>query len=147
MRTFTLKIVMIFSTLFLAIHDRVAAQNDMKKEAVMVAAEDLKWTAIPGGSSGAMSAPLWGDVTKGPYGGFTKFPAGFKAPMHNHTNDTKIVVVKGAYIFNGKKYGPGSFLLVPGGTNHTSAGPEDSETIFYLEQPGPFDLNPVEATK
>jgi hypothetical protein len=50
-----------------------------------------------------MSVMLLRDNTKGAYGGLTKFPASFKAPLRYHTYATKIVVVKGAYTCNGKK--------------------------------------------
>lgn len=147
MKTFTLHILLIFATLIFLSPNGVIAQNDNKKEAVLWMAKDIKWEAIPGGTSGAMAAKLWGDETTGAYGGFTKFPAGFKAPLHNHSYDMKIVVVKGAYIFNGKKYGPGSYLFIPGGQNHESGGAKDSETIFFSEQPGSFDLKPAEPSK
>jgi hypothetical protein len=120
------------------------SQKQMKKEAVLWAAEDLKWEPMVGGPPGVMSVTLWGDQTKGPYGGLTKFPAGFKAPLHFHTFDTKIVVVKGAYTYNGKKYGPGSYVSVPGGSKHESGGVADSESIFFIEQPGAFDIKLVE---
>ena len=121
-----------------------SAQKKMKKEAVLWAAEDIKWEAMQGGAPGVMSAMLWGDQSKGAYGGLTKFPAGFKAPLHYHTNDIKMVVIKGAYTYKGKKYGPGSYLFIPGGDKHESGGVADSETIFFMEQPGEFDLKPVE---
>jgi quercetin dioxygenase-like cupin family protein len=121
-----------------------SAQKQMKQEAVLWAAEDLAWRPLPGGPPGVMSVTLWGDQTKGAYGGFTKFPAGFKAPLHFHTYETKIVVIKGAYTYKGKKYGPGSYLAIPGGDQHVSGGVEDSETIFLIQQPGKFDLIPVE---
>ena len=120
------------------------AQKKVKKEAVLLAAEDLKWEPLAGAPPGVMSVMLWGDNTKGAYGGFTKFPAGFKAPLHYHTDATKIVVIKGAYTFNGKKYGPGSYVYVPAGVKHESGGVEDSESIFFIEQSGKFDLNIVE---
>ena len=121
------------------------AQKKMKKEPVLWAAEDLKWEQLPGGPPGVMSATLWGDQTKGAYGGFTKFPAGLKAPLHYHTYEMKIVVIKGGYTYKGKKYGPGSYLSIPGGDRHESGGVEDSESIFLIQQPGKFDLKPVEA--
>lgn len=121
------------------------SQKKMKKEAmILVAAEDLKWEAMQGGSPGVMSAPVWGDAKKGAHAGFTKFPVGFKAPLHHHTYATKIVVIKGGYTYKGKVYGPGSYLNIPGGDMHESGGVADSETIFYLEQPGKFDLIPAE---
>jgi len=123
------------------------AQKEMKKDAVLWTADDLKWVALAGAPAGVMSVMLWGDNTNGAYGGFTKFPAGFSAPLHFHTNDMKIVVVKGAYTYKGKKYGPGSYLFIPGGEQHESGGVADSETIFFIEQTGKFDLVPVEAMK
>jgi len=121
-----------------------SAQKKMKKEAVLWAADDLKWEPLAGGPPGVMSVMLWGDNTKGAYAGLTKFPAGFKTPLHYHTNATKIVVIKGAYTYNGKKYGPGSYVYVPGGLKHESGGVEDSESIFFIEQSGKFDIVPVE---
>jgi len=122
---------------------QASAQKKMKKEALLCAAEDLKWEAMPGGPPGVMIAPLWGDQTKGAYAGFTKFPAGFKTPLHYHTNDIKMVVVQGAYTYNGKKYGPGSYVFIPGGSKHESGGVVESESIFFTEQSGPFDLQIV----
>ena len=122
----------------------VSAQKKMLKEPVLWAAEDLKWGQLPGGPPGVMSATLWGDQTTGAYGGFTKFPAGLKAPLHFHTYESKIVVIKGGYTYKGKKYGPGSYLAIPGGDKHVSGGVEDSETIIMIQQPGKFDLVPVE---
>lgn len=123
------------------------AQKKMNKEAVLRAAEDLKWEQLAGAPPGVMSVKLWGDNTKGAYGGLTKFPAGFKAPLHNHTYATKIVVIKGAYTYNGKKYGPGSYVNVPAGLQHESGGVEDSESIFFIEQAGKFDIQLVEPKK
>lgn len=121
-----------------------SAQKKMGKEPVLWAPEDLKWVPLDPGAPGVMSAMLWGDNTKGAYAGMTKFPAGFKAPLHTHAYATKIVVIKGGYTYQGKKYGPGSFVYVPGGMKHESGGVEDSESIFFIEQDGAFDLKPVE---
>ena len=122
-----------------------SAQKKMKKEkeSVLWAAEDLKWVPLGEGAPGVMTVPLWGDPN-GRHGGFTKFPAGFKAPLHHHTYKTKIVVIKGGYTYKGKTYSPGSYLSIPGGDMHESGGVKDSESIFYLEQPGKFDLIPAE---
>jgi anti-sigma factor ChrR (cupin superfamily) len=123
------------------------AQQKMDKEAVLWAPEDMKWQPLSPDAPGVMSVMLWGDNTKGAYAGLTKFPAGFKAPPHHHTFATKIVVIKGAYTYNGKKYGPGSYVNVPGGMNHESGGVADAESIFFIEQSGKFDLIPVEMSK
>lgn len=123
------------------------AEQKMKNEPVLWAAEDLKWEPLVGAPPGIMSVKLWEDNATGAYAGLTKFPAGLKAPLHYHTYETKIVVIKGAYTYKGKKYGPGSYLSIPGGDKHVSGGVEDSETIFLIQQPGKFDLVPVEPPK
>ena len=143
---------LIFPSLLLAAFaciqpNETSAQSDNNKQAVHMTAEEIKWEAIPGGVGGAMRSQLWEDASTGAYGGFTKFPAGFKAPMHYHTNDMKLVVVKGAYMYNGKKYGPGSYLFIPGGDKHESGGAANSETVFFIEQPGKFDINMLEQQK
>ena len=93
MKTFSLSIVALLVGLMFFGTSETSAQKKPKK--LLVAAEDLKWEQLPGGPPGVMSAPVWGDPAKGAYIGFTKFPAGFKAPLHFHTNESKITVIKG----------------------------------------------------
>jgi anti-sigma factor ChrR (cupin superfamily) len=63
---------------------------------VTMPASDMKWMDLdPKGAPGVKVADVWGDHTKGAYGAFIKFPAGWAAPLHTHTNDLKIVVVSG----------------------------------------------------
>lgn len=137
-------IAVVIVVLIISIPTYTYAQIKMNKEAVLLSADDLKWQPLEGAPLGVMSVMFWGDNTKGEYGGLTKFPAGFKAPLHFHTNETKIVVIKGAYTYNGKKYGPGSYVSVPAGLKHESGGVTDSETIFFIEQSGKFDLKLVD---
>jgi hypothetical protein len=143
MKKLSLCIALVLVGLILFGATNASAQKNMKKAPVLVAADDLKWVPLAGGPPGVMSALAWGDNTKGAYAGFTKFPAGFTAPLHYHTYATKIVVIKGAYTYKGKQYGPGSYLSIPGGDRHVSGGVPDSETIIYIEQPGKFDIIPV----
>jgi quercetin dioxygenase-like cupin family protein len=144
MKRFASWVILVVMGLILIGGTGASAQKKMGKEAVLWAPEDIKWVPLSPTAPGVMSVMLWGDNTKGAYAGMTKFPAGFKAPLHTHTYATKIVVIKGAYTYNGKKYGPGSYLYVPGGMKHESGGVEDSESIFFIEQDGAFDLKPVE---
>jgi hypothetical protein len=143
MRRFILSIVLAVVGLICLRATDASAQA--KPEKVVCAAEDMKWEALQGGPPGVMTARLRAVGSKGGYDGFNKFPAGFKAPLHYHTYDTKIIVIKGGYTYKGKKYGPGSYLFIPGGDKHESGGVEDSESVFFIEQPGPFDLKVVEA--
>ena len=121
--------------------------------AVMMPAADLKWKDLSGGPPGVQIAELWGDHTKGAYGAFQKFPAGFSAPLHTHTADMRIVVVSGTFIHTpeGKpevRLGPGSYLFQPGGNyRHTSSCDKASECVVFIESSGAFDIKPVEAPK
>ena len=117
-------------------------------------AGDMKWVELdPKGAPGVMIADLWGDHTKGAYGSITKFPAGFAAPLHTHTNGMKIVIISGTFIAGpeGKpevRLGPGSYFWQPGGNyHHTTACDKASECVFFSESPGKFDIKPVDAGK
>jgi anti-sigma factor ChrR (cupin superfamily) len=115
---------------------------------------DLRWTDLdPTGAPGIKVADVWGDHTKGAYGAFLKFPAGFVAPLHTHTSAIKIVVVSGTYIQTpeGKteeRLGPGSYASQPGGNyKHISACDKASECELFIQSSGKFDLKPVETGK
>ena len=109
---------------------------------------DLKWAPMVGGPPGVTEARLWGDSTKGAYGAFSKFPAGWSAPLHTHPNDHKVVIVSGTWIHGepGKpdaRLGPGSYLFQPAGQKHSSACDAASECVFYIESSGKFGLKLV----
>jgi anti-sigma factor ChrR (cupin superfamily) len=119
---------------------------------VAVAAADIKWVDLdPKGAPGVKIADMWGDHTKGAFGAFVKFPAGFATPMHTHTNAFKIVVMSGTFLQTpeGKteiRLGPGSYLAQPGGSyKHTTACDKGSDCVFFTQANGKFDLLPVEA--
>ncbi len=121
---------------------------------VFMQAGDLKWTDLdPTGAPGVKIADLWGNHATGAYGAFIKFPAGFAAPLHTHTNAMKLVIVSGTFIQGpeGKpevRLGPGSYLSQPGGNyRHTTSCDKASECLFFAESNGKFDLKPVEAGK
>ena len=138
MKRLSLPITLAVAGLILLEPAEASAQKHTKK--ILWAVEDLKWeptTRLPG----VMSAKLRGDQSKEAYEEFIRYPAGYKGPPHFHTYDQKIVVIKGAYIHDGKKYGPGSYLFIPAGEKHEGCGASNSETIFYQEQPGKFDFN------
>ena len=133
------------------------AKSDPKAGAsapVFMPASDLKWTDLdPNGAPGVKIVDLWGDHTKGAYGAFIKFPAGFTASLHTHTYDMKNVILSGTFIHGpeGKpevRLGPGSYFLQPGGNyRHTTSCDKASECLFFSESNGKFDLKPVEAAK
>ena len=113
-------------------------------------AGDVKWTDLdPTGAPGVKIADVWGNHTNGAYGAFLKFPAGFVAPLHTHTNAIKIVVLSGTYMQTpeGKpevRLGPGSYAFQPGGSyKHISACDKASECELFIQSSGKFDLKPV----
>ena len=121
---------------------------------VFMAAGDVKWMDLyPKGAPGVKIADLWGDHTKGAYGAFIKFPAGWSAPLHTHTSTMKVVILSGTFIHGpeGKpevRLGAGSYFLQPGGNyRHTTACDKASECVFFAESAGRFDLKPVVAGK
>lgn len=131
----------------------VLAQGSGASKAVIMPAADLKWMELDPNAPGVKTADVWGDHTKGAFGGFTKFPAGWTAPLHTHTDDFKIVVISGTFIHTpeGKpevRLGAGSYLLQPGGNyRHTTSCDKASECVFYFESDGAFDLKVVEPEK
>ncbi len=121
---------------------------------IFMSAADLKWADLnPTGAPGVKIADVWGEHARGGYRAFLKFPAGFAAPLHTHTNAIKIVVISGTYIQTpeGKsemRMGPGSYVFQPGGSyKHLSACDKASECLLFIESTGKFDLKPVEAAK
>ena len=120
------------------------------KGPVFKPAADLKWTDLdPTGAPGVKIADVWGNHAKGAFGAFFKFPAGFAAPLHTHTNTMKIVVISGTFIQDpeGKpevRLGPGSYLIQPGGSyRHTTGCDKASDCLFFAEGSGKFDLIPA----
>lgn len=93
------------------------------------------------------TAVLYGDPENGQHGTFTKFKPGYDAGMHYHTSETRIVVIKGAYLYKDedgeKRVGPGDFIMVPGGHKHWSGGDKKEGALFYQEGSEKFDLIPV----
>src|SRR5262249_37585651 len=143
------KTVLAFSVCFL-IFGALLAQT----APTIMPSADLKWMDLdPKGAPGVKIADLWGDHTKGAFGAIVKFPAGFAAPLHTHTNAYKIVVLSGTFIQGpeGKpefRLGPGSYLWQPGEAyKHTTGCDKASECTFLIDSPGMFDLKPVEAAK
>ena len=129
-----------------------AAGAKSAKSFVVNPAADMKWEPLPDGPPGVVQATLWGDSTKGAYGGISKFPAGWSAPLHTHPSDHKLVIISGTWIHGepGKpdvKLGPGSYLFQPAGQKHTTACDAASECVFFIESSGKFGLKLVEEMK
>lgn len=129
--------------LAIAAAEVLQAQKMKKVEYVSSSSAAFKRTA----GNGVTMEVLRGDPDKGPHATFTKFQPGYDAGMHSHTNEVRIAVIKGAYLYkdeNGeKRVGPGDYLSVPGGHKHWSGGDKTEGALFYEEGAGKFDLLPA----
>jgi quercetin dioxygenase-like cupin family protein len=120
-----------------------------KKEPVFVESEKADFKEIV---PGVKKKILWGNYDAGPYGAFTKFDPGLTNPLHTHTNEVRIVVLRGAYIYkpqngNERRVGVGSYMSIPAGVVHVSGGDPKEGGLFYEESPGKFDLKVVDQSK
>ncbi|HET7291206.1 MAG TPA: DUF4437 domain-containing protein [Vicinamibacteria bacterium] len=95
---------------------------------------------------GASTTVVWGDIDKGPFGAFTKFVPGMSNALHTHTNGSRLVVIKGAYVYKPekgpeKRVGAGEYIFIPGGDRHATGADPKEGALFYQESDGKFDLN------
>lgn len=123
------------------------AQQASTEKVVYVSSSAATYKAMSPTNTGVTEVVISGDPDKGAHRTFSKFPPAYDAGMHYHTNDTSIVVIKGAYIYKDeageKRVGPGDFLKVPGGHKHRSGGDKTEGALFYEESDKKFDFVPV----
>ena len=90
------------------------------------------------------AGPAYGNFKSGRHGTFVRMPAGFKSPVHTHTQDYFAVVVEGV----GSNHPPeGEALPLPSGSYWFQRGEEAHVTeclsgkdcLFFIVQPGKFD--------
>lgn len=122
---------------------------DKKQQAPSVTAMEPSKAQFKDAVPGVKKALLWGDENKGPYGAYTRFDPGLANPLHMHSSEIHIVVLRGAYVYkpqNGKeqRVTAGSFISIPAGDVHASGGDAKEGALFYEESQGAFDLRPVE---
>lgn len=108
-----------------------------------------EWRPVdPSNPHGPRMATLWGDPASGPYGALLRVPAGFESPMHSHSSDERVVVIQGTSIHwtedesrdSAQRLAAGSYMTMPAGVNHVSAGDPDQECIEFITQEGRFDF-------
>ena len=121
------------------------------KQATVVPATELKWVEAPG-SGGVQIARLWGDMASGAHGVMVTFPAATVHPLHTHEADLKIVTVSGTFRYGPeggpeKSYGPGSYIMIPGGTRHTSGCVAGAACVLFHQGSGKFDNTPAHEGK
>ena len=110
---------------------------------------DLDWRPLdPGNPGGPQMAALWGDPTSGPYGALLRLPGGFESPIHSHSLDERVVVIRGTALhwIEGEDRAAaqamlaGDYIVMPGGVKHASAAAPGEECVEFITQDGAFDF-------
>ena len=120
---------------------------DMMKSPNHVPVEDLKW--FDTGIGPLQAAVAYGDMSKGPYGVFLKFPGDFVSPVHHHSSEYRAVVVTGTIVNSEEGEAditmqPGSYWYQRGNVNHVTQCVSSDGCTVFLTQPGKFDFLPKE---
>ncbi|MBO9708071.1 MAG: cupin domain-containing protein [Caulobacter sp.] len=115
--------------------------------------EDVTWTPFAAFPEGVKLSVVVGEPTKsGPYVVRVKVPAGAKLMPHIHPEDRIYTVLSGVfYIGFGKTfdpaklqaYGPGSVVVLPGGTPHFHWA-RSGEYVTQVTASGPLGLTYVD---
>ncbi len=105
---------------------------------------DIHWKPKNTLPPGASSANVYGTPAEGNYAFYGKFPKNYTVPMHWHTNDVWVVIVKGSMII--KRDGipdstirQGGFFFLPGPMRYIAHCSE--ECIFLAYGYKPFDIS------
>jgi len=104
---------------------------------------DRHWkpkTALP---PGAFGANLWGDPATGPYGFVGMFPDNFRVPLHRHTNDVRVVMLKGSMViaYPGETevtISEGGYFLLPARRAYVASCARACEFLAFDQLP--FDI-------
>jgi quercetin dioxygenase-like cupin family protein len=120
-------------------------------EKSITAYEDLDFAPLAEGSP-VEAAMLWGDPATGPAAVLVRFPEDYAEPWHSHSSNYHAVLIKGEFQTRSKDtdnditstdvYGPGSYLVQPGGAVHSevNAGQGQLVALVYFEGPVDFVL-------
>lgn len=139
-----------------AVGSLLAAQPAAKQpvaiepNAILVAAQDLKWVDVP--DTPVKMATVKGDSQKGAHAAFIKLPAGFSAPLHSHSADHHVVVVTGTLTLTpeggtAKQLGPGAWFEFTGKRKHTTACGAGADCVLFSVAAAAWDLVPADAPK
>jgi len=117
-------------------------------EKTMTTYEDLPFAPLAEGSRVEI-AVLWGNPETGPAAVMVRFPQGYQEPWHSHTTTYYSVLVKGKFRSKSKVadinesaiYGPGSFVVQPGGAVHSEINAGSGQLVAFVYFDGPVDFN------
>jgi quercetin dioxygenase-like cupin family protein len=113
--------------------------------AVFAPAGELKWNDVPD-SKGVQLAVVQGDPAKGASHFFIKFAPGFSAPVHHHSADHFVTVVKGTLVLavDGKeqKLPAGSYFAFSKKKPHATRCEAGAECVLAVDARGKWDVVP-----
>ena len=123
-----------------------AAEKSKKSgTAVLMPADDIKWTDVPQ-FPGVKMAVVQGDANKGPHHAFIKLPAGFTAPLHHHTADHYATVLSGTVVFTvdgqDHRLPAGSYFSFTGKKTHVTKCETGSDCLIYNDVRAKWDVVP-----
>lgn len=131
------------SAALLAVGVAIAIGSAMS-DAVLTPLKSAPFKAV---MPGVEKAGLWGSPA-GEHASLTRMAAGFKAGMHTHKHEVRMLVVEGTIVHTDAKGGvteltKGSYRMVPGGIKHDTACAAGQDCLFVESLPGAFDLKAV----
>lgn len=103
----------------------------------------LEWhpkTTLP---PGALSAVVYGDPPKGHYDFYAKFPKNYTVPIHWHTFECNVIIIKGSMTIKRDNAADititqGGFFTLPAKMKYIAYTP--NECIFLAHGEKPFDI-------
>lgn len=91
---------------------------------------------------------LWGNPETGPVATMIQMPEGYAEQLHKHSSTYHCVIVKGDFQTldaDGNAtdvYGPGSYVLQPGGVSHAEKNAGNGDLLAFVYFDGPIDVIP-----
>ena len=114
---------------------------------VVTPVSEVKWASA--GVPGVSTAPVDGDMAKGPSHFFLKYASGFVAPVHHHSPDHYVTVVSGnlVLIVDGKeqRVPPGSYFAFTGKAKHAARCEGSEDCVMFVDARGAWDVVPEAA--
>lgn len=117
---------------------QTASDTMMKKDI-----NQLEWHPKKTLPPGAMSVIAYGDPAKGHYDFYGKFPANYTVPLHWHSFNCMVVIIKGSMIIKREGFADitineGGFFNLPPKMKYIAYTPQDC--IFLVHGEEPFDI-------
>jgi mannose-6-phosphate isomerase-like protein (cupin superfamily) len=107
---------------------------------------DFHWKPKETLPPGALAANVYGDPQRGNYAFSGRFPDKYTVPLHWHTNDCMVVIMKGSMTITRENTGPvdikeGGFFMLPARMRYTAQTP--TERVFLVWGTSRFDIHYV----